>query len=795
MKKGKKVFIMIGVIVILLICGITIFAVQKNNDDDKTIKDADSETAEDFQWEAKYIWFADERNLSEQEKANEWACFRKTINVNSKKEIKNAVARIAVDSKYWLYVNDELVLREGGLKRGEHPGSIYYDEVPLEDYLKKGENTISILVWYFGKTSFSHINSQNGALLFQMQIGEQTIISDNSWKTIQNPAFKKDIPILNARLSEENIYYDATLEIEDWYKKSFDDSSWKNSVELDKAGSNIWGELIARNIPFFEFSDLKGYKNYSEYLAKPLEEDTLLKLELPKNIQFLPYFKVEAEEGKTIYITLDEEYNSAGKEHKTTYITKKGIQEFESPAWVNAEKIYYYIPKGVKILELSYRETNYKIEDEGSFSSNDEFYNTLWEKAVNTLKINMRDSYMDCPDRERAQWWGDASISMEEATYSLDTNANYLYQKGVNTTLGWKYEDILLTISPTNEQNSMHLPIQMLLGIVSMYDYYLYTGNTEYLEQIYPAVKNYLYMWETEPDGLVAYKAGFALWRWEDSAGECDYVATENAWYYYALSRLYDMAIVLDKQTDLQEIEQRMNVLYIAFNERLYTGLGYKEWVFDKYDIRANAIAVLSGLADEVMYDEITDILLAEKTISPLMETYVIEALCKIGKIEAAQTRMKEQYDGMVKSDFSTLTEYFDLSTGSQNHAWSAGPIVIMQKYFAGITPSNPGFTEINVKPRFGNLKTISSKVNTVSGTIEMKADKSEDETIIELKTPVRTRIALEKTSENQKVYINGWCVYKNGKDKKIFNGEYETEDENYIYYFVNKGKYTIEIK
>ena len=206
-------------------------------------------------------------------------------------------------------------------------------------------------------------------------------------------------------------------------------------------------------------------------------------------------------------------------------------------------------------------------------------------------------------------------------------------------------------------------------------------------------------------------------------------------------------------------------------------------------------IAVLADLADEDMYDSITEILLNDVVDSPFMEKYILEALCKMGKIKEAQQRMKLQYKKMVDSDSSTLWEYFDETTGSNNHAWSGGPIIIMQKYFAGITPSNPGFTEINVKPKLGNLQEINSKVNTVSGTIELNATKINDGIKIELNTPVRTRVAIEKVTSNPKVYINKWCVYKNGESKFSFKGEYETEDENYIYYFVDKGNYTIEVK
>lgn len=789
MKRSKKFLVISIIIAILIFFGIALFVLLKN------AKNIEQEKEDEFVWQAKYIWFQEDEGLSYLDKRNKWACFRKTINIDSKRDIKNVTAKIAADSKYWLYINGEIVVKEGGLKRGEKPESTYYDEVILDDYLQKGENTIAVLVWYFGKTSYSHISIKDASFLFQVQIGEQTIISDNSWKTIQNPAFLKDIPIINPRLSEENIYYDAREELANWYKIDFDDSSWENAKELGNAGELPWGELIKRNIPFFEYSEIREYENFSSLKNKTVDKNTLLALELPYNMQIVPYLKVEAKEGQKIYITLDEEYDSVGKEHKTTYITKNGIQEFESPAWINGEKIFYLIPKDVKIISLGYRETGYKIEKAGSFSTNDEFYNKLWNKAYTTLYLNMRDSYMDCPDRERAEWWGDASIDMEEAVYSLDPNANYLYQKAVNTLIGWRYDGILMTISPSNELNNMHLPIQMLLGIVSMYDYYLYTGELDFLEQIYPVVKEYLYKWNIEPDGLASYTEGYALWRWEDSSGYCDYVAAENAWYYYALSKFYDMAIVLDKQEDLLDIESRLNCIYVSFNDNLWRGDGYREWGNESYDTRVNAVAVLSGLANEDMYEDITTILMGNTENSPFMEKYILEALCKMGKIEEAQERMKSQYSGMVNSNLSTVWEYFDESTGSKNHAWAGGPIVIMSKYFAGITPSFPGFDEINVKPQFGSLTNINAKVNTVSGAVEINAEKTSERIKIELDTPTKTRIALEKVVDNPSIYINGKCVYKEGEEKFSLKGQYETEDDEYIYYLVEKGRYVLESK
>ena len=84
---------------------------------------------------------------------NLWIAYRKTVHLDAVPE--NAVCRIACDSKYWLYVNGENVVFEGGLKRGPTPYDTYYDVVDLKPFLKSGDNTIAILHWFFGKQGFS----------------------------------------------------------------------------------------------------------------------------------------------------------------------------------------------------------------------------------------------------------------------------------------------------------------------------------------------------------------------------------------------------------------------------------------------------------------------------------------------------------------------------------------------------------------------------------------------------------------------------------------------------------------
>ncbi|NIL98495.1 MAG: hypothetical protein GTO62_15550, partial [Planctomycetales bacterium] len=68
--------------------------------------------------------------------ANRWICFRKVVRLDETPG--QAVARIAADSKYWLWINGERVVFEGQLKRGPTPDDTYYDRVDLAQYLRRG---------------------------------------------------------------------------------------------------------------------------------------------------------------------------------------------------------------------------------------------------------------------------------------------------------------------------------------------------------------------------------------------------------------------------------------------------------------------------------------------------------------------------------------------------------------------------------------------------------------------------------------------------------------------------------
>ena len=703
-------------------------------------------------WQAKWIW--DKENLTEK---NVWMCLGK--NVNLERVPTHLVAHISADSKYWLYVNGERVVFEGSLKRGKGFG--YYDSVNIAPYLKEGENAICALVWFWGsEKNYSYSTSGQGGFIFEA-IGEDiTLISNASWKVKKHTAYiDSAFNQPNYRLPEYSINYDARKDIGNWITEG-GLSSWESATEYALGGEGAYGKLYARGIPMLKDYGLKDYENgkeYENYVVKKVGGEKIT-VDIPYNAQFTPYLKVIAPAGKKIRITTENTALTGAV--STTYVTKEGEQEFEALGWINGEHVTYKIPRGVTVLSLKYRETGYNSSFSGDFRCDDEFMNTLWQKSLRTLYVTMRDNFMDCPDRERAQWWGDATSEMIMTMYSMDANSYLLYQKGVDAML--KHVDdtkVLQTVVPISG-DYFELPVQQLAGIVGFLTYYQYTGDKAFLEKVYSYSIDYLKLWEMGDNNLVKHREG--SWDWPDWGKKADMTAIENAWVYYALSSVEKMAEVLGKEEDTTFITERKQSIYEGY-QSLWTEEGYKSKDVKKPDDRANALAVLAGLTNEKQYDTILNVLTNTKNASPYMEYYVLEALCKMGKYEEATARIKERYEDMVAEDYSTLWEFWNSWQGTMNHAWSGGPLVIMSKRLAGIAPLEAGYELVEINPQYELYSSLNCTVPSVKGLITLDYEKANGNQMVNLTLPSGTTAKLYVPSSGI-VTLNGELYYRNGE-------------------------------
>lgn len=681
--------------------------------------------------------------------ANEWFMFRGRMAVTDPIGVR---LRIAAASKYWLYVNGELVIREGGLKRGPVPDGSYFDELDLSNVLQAGENSLAILLWYFGRHGFSHRDSGQPGLLVDADAA-----GFGTWKVKRHPAYFDAGYVRDAyRLCENSIGYDARLDKPGWTEARFDDTAWPTAIPAAPPGGAPWGPLEKREIGQWFWSDVKEYESVKVQPGEPGDGHVHYRCTLPHNAQFVPGLVLNAPAGVRISLAVSQETNCL----EPCYITREGEQRHEFIGWMNGEDVIYKIPDThVRVVQFYYRETGYPAEFTGSFSCDEPMLNQLWLKARRTLYVTMRDNFMDCPCRERAQWPGDMVLQLGQVPYCLDHAADLLVKKGLRETLRWQREDGVI-YGPVPEGNwRMELPAQVL-SVLSPYGirtYYMNTADIVTLEELYPRAKRYLDIWEYQESGLIKYRPGqkgakpgfvngieVGTWDWLDWGEHIDAEPLLNLWMVAALRGVADMATVLDRTSDaawLHNLAARLsaaiNAAFWNAEKQAYQSAGFAH----EPDDRVQAMAIVSGVADRSKHEALVRWLQRVQQASPYMEKYVLEALFQAGACAAAVDRMRDRYAEMTRAEGTTLWELFRIANtnSTANHSWSGGPLTLLSAYVAGLAPIEPGWRKFAVRPQPGFLNEVSACVNSRFGEIRLHLKRLPDRWNVELSVPPGT--------------------------------------------------------
>lgn len=683
------------------------------------------------QWSAKWIQASDC-----QDAINTWQVFKKSVNLTSVPETVSA--RIAVDSKYWLWINGRQVVFEGGLKRGPSPKDTYFDEVNIAPFLKKGSNTIAILSVFFGKEGFSHKNSGHAALLFEAQVGNTTIISDATWEAAVYKAYGKlDNPAPNWRLPESSLCFDGRKSLGNWYMPGAGRHFPKARVLCEDAINNIYGELIKRPIPLFK--DF-GLKDYVEQSYDP--KTRVLTCRLPYNAQITPYLKIQSKGGDTIDIRTDHDQVGGEICVRAAYITRSGIQEYESLGWMNGDKVFYKIPKGSKILAVKFRETGYDTEFVSHFRCNDPFFNELWKRSERTMYVNMRDTYFDCPDRERSQWWGDVVNDIQQSFYALSPSSWDIITKGIYELMNWQRPNgTIFSPIPAGNWNK-ELPCQMLMS-VGWYGFRhqaFYSGDYSFVAPVYDRLHRYLHdVWKINDEGIAQVREG--EWGFADWGDHIDMDIITTCWYYLALKAEKEFAEELEKMNDAAQIGGMMEKMEENFNHRFWKGDHYRSANYKdaEPDDRAQALAILCGFAGKDKYPALLKVFNTSRYASPFLELYVQKALFKMGEGRFALERAKERFGNMMSyKEYTTMFELWTISA-SVNHGWSSGMIAVFGEELCGIRPTSRGFKTFEICPDMAGLTEVSTQVETRYGFIKVNLKREGNQTTLCLTVPRNT--------------------------------------------------------
>ncbi len=464
-----------------------------------------------------------------------------------------------------------------------------------------------------------------------------------------------------------------------------------------------------------------------------------------------------------------------GLNNTLRYITKEGRQSYRS-----------IIRRGFRYVMVTIRNLNnslkfysvraylstYPVAELGSFYSSDYLLNRIWEISQHTERLCMEDTYVDCPAYEQTFWVGD---SRNEALINYYTFGAYqLSKRCLKLVPKSLYRSILPESQvPSGWQNI--LTAWTLFWISACKEYYFFTGDTEFLNEIYPYLMETVRNFEKfiNKDGLLEITAWNMLdWAPMDTP-ESGVVTHQNALLVKALRDIAYISDVLNRTEDKNYLLKFADTLKEAINKHLWDEEN-KAYI-DSIHKNGRRSKVISQQTNTMVYlcdcadgerKEILEKYLIDppehfiKIGSPFMSFFYFEALIKINRIDKILNDIRRAWGLMLDHGATTCWETFigfikDRLTRSHCHAWSSAPGYFLPAYILGVRPLEPGFKKVLIQPNLGDLKWAKGTIPTPCGVIEISCRKENDYIDVVLKLPEGVEAKVVPLA-GEKILVNG---------------------------------------
>jgi alpha-L-rhamnosidase len=453
---------------------------------------------------------------------------------------------------------------------------------------------------------------------------------------------------------------------------------------------------------------------------------------------------------------------------------------------------------------------------------------------------NSYASIVDGAKRDRAIWVGDMNVEIPSVFYSTDNPAyakNSLEALGSYQLTSGFVTGALPPQTPfgtaqqpgTTGQYSASYSIYYVLGLA---DYYLYSGDTAFVDQELPILKDELAWNASQLDSnglLVTNSSDNADWDFYDS-GKNGEVTEYNVLYYQALLDGATLASAAGDTSDAATYTNDAAALKSAINAHLYnsnTGLYYLSNADTSTVAQdANSLAVLYGVAPAS--DDAT-ILAALKsdlwtsaygpvpfsgtgyadTVSPYISGYELDARLATNDTADAESLLNTVWGHMISagsSDTGTMWENVNGSTGqpglgsdtSLSHGWSTTPVSALSGYVLGAQPTSAGYATWTVQPHPGDLSWAEGSVPTPHGAIgvDWSGESGVGQFTMQVTAPSGTSGTIAVPTygaTNPIVDVNGNTVWSNGAFTATSGISGAHADANYVYLTgVAPGTYSV---
>ncbi|MFO7671774.1 MAG: alpha-L-rhamnosidase C-terminal domain-containing protein [Bacteroidales bacterium] len=392
---------------------------------------------------------------------------------------------------------------------------------------------------------------------------------------------------------------------------------------------------------------------------------------------------------------------------------------------------------------------NYFDESASSFSSSNDILDQVWDLSKYSIKATTFSGYYVDGERERIPYEADAYLN-QLSHYSVDQEYA-MAQKTIE----------YLMKNPT-------WPTEWQLHMVFLfYQDYMYTGNTELIEQYYETLKHKTLMALANDKGLISTSSpahngglmknlGFAdttsrlrdIVDWPQKGGfggvmgETDGFVfmpvntVVNSFYYRNMVMMAEFARLLGKTVEALDFQLEAERVKNSLNKQLFNKeLGYYvDGVgTDHGSLHANMFPLAFDIVPEGYKKSVASFIKTRGMgCSVYGAQYLLEALYKAGEADYALELLTATHDrswyNMIRAGSTITMEAWDLKykpNADWNHAWGAAPANLISRGMWGIQPLTPGFGLVSVKPQMGTLENSTIEVPTIKGKIRAEFERT----------------------------------------------------------------------
>ncbi len=404
-------------------------------------------------------------------------------------------------------------------------------------------------------------------------------------------------------------------------------------------------------------------------------------------------------------------------------------------------------------INLSFVAPWYPIESEGSFKTNNEDLNKIYDVCKHTLKICRQSLHLDSTKhQELLACTGDYNIE------SLMTMFCYgdmrLAEFDLMRTADWLVAN----------NGVMFHTTYSLIWVQMLHDVYVITGRKELLLYCRKALKTLLerfesyfgenYIIDNPPDFMFVDWTvidGFSMHHPPKALGQ----TVLNCFYYNALiyaEKIYsyteENAVAEDLKNKASAFRKRFNEVFFDEERKLYfDGLGtpyggekhyhpanVNKKYFSQYP---NILASLYGLADDELAADILERIIFDDTLQDIQPYFMHYMLCALRKhklFEKYGMKILMRWADVVNECDKGLKEGWIAPEESysfdHSHAWGGTPAYQMPSAITGMEILEPGMKKLKFTPNLYGLDYAEVNIPTQYGMIYFKCEKGKDAVI-----------------------------------------------------------------